>query len=322
MTAAFFAALIVVVVIVAVAAVRERSRRDALELARQQVATATEQADEATRLRRDAEASVEEQIAATASAESRLAELHAMTNRQRGELEHGLRNAEAERLRLEEAAAAQARVTAATSARIADLEAASAASAAARDDAAARVTALEAELEARRARDRGVSKPAADLDAGSVDRRVERNGDLSWRLLLARVERQWADVVNAGPDERGVIDTSQGEQLAQAIARDLERLREEVGVQTTLAPTQPIGDDDPLTTLLAVGEAVALLAYHSEHVGVDLGIPAVVSGEDWTGDDDALGQLERLAATASAGGVPASVAVVDRIARVTLGAQG
>ncbi|MDQ6698509.1 MAG: hypothetical protein M3Z46_13735, partial [Actinomycetota bacterium] len=243
------------------------------------------------------------------------------------ELEQRLRETEAARLRLDEAAKARATETKAASARIAELESATAADAAARERVAQRTAALEGELEVLRANAVvSITTPDDQKATASgglrLDRREDAGGDLSWRLVLARIERQWADAVNAGPDERGVIDASSSEQLAQAVARDLERLREEVGVQTTLAPARSDGVIDPLTTLLAVGEAVALLAYHSEHVLVDLHDEAVVTGEDWTGDDDAVQALERLVATASAGGVPAAVAVVDHVARVTLGARG
>lgn len=320
-TAAFLAALVILLLVVVATVVRERTHRSALDEARRHVTESTVQAEEDARLRHEAEESVNEHAASAASAESRLADLTATSGGRIEELEKRLRDAEAERLRVGQALAAQSLVAEAAAVRMAELEADSATSATARDGAAARVTELEREVEVLRSRP-AIAPPAGDTVAqSSGGRRVERNGALGWHLLLARVERQWADAVNAGADERGVIDASPADQFAQAVERDLERLREEVGVQTTLTATKPAEDVDPLTTLLAVGEAVALLAYHSENLRVDLRNPAVVSGEDWSGDDDALQKLERLAATASVGGLPATVSLIDGVAQVTLGAR-
>ncbi len=199
-----------------------------------------------------------------------------------------------------------------TSARVTDLEAASTADTIALNDATARAAALEAELTELQASDTGLSS----------DHRAEHDIDAAWSLLLARVERQWADVVNAGADERGVVDAAHGEQLAQAVQRDLERLREEVGVEATLARSQPVPDGYPLTTLLVVLEAAALLAYNSEHVTVDLRDPIVVSGQDWNADDNARLRLDQLAATAAAAGLGASVEVIDTGAQLVLDLRG
>ena len=143
--------------------------------------------------------------------------------------------------------------------------------------------------------------------------------EAGWRLLLARVERQWADLVNAGAAGRGVVDGPRGEQLAEATRRELERLREEVGVETAMTVTGPVDDDHALTTLLVVGEAAALLASRSEHVTVDLGQQTVVTGLDWSGDDEARRRLDQLVATAAAVGRPAAVVPGDGAVRLVLG---
>ncbi len=267
MTAAFFVTLAVAVVVLAVLIWRELTRRSALDQARQDVAAATERAEEATRFREEAEAAVQEQIAAM---DERTAEMNAAHDEQVASAETRL-----------------AALQATSDARIEGLE---------RD-----LHTTEAELAEERSTDAG------------------QESDTGWPLLLARIERQWADVVNAGPGERGVVNASRREQLIQAVQRDLERLREEVGVETTMAASEPVDNDNPLTTLLAVGEAVALLAYHSEHVQVDLRDPTTVSGQDWTGDDNARRLLEQFAATASDAGLDASVEVADRSAQVLLG---
>jgi hypothetical protein len=149
--------------------------------------------------------------------------------------------------------------------------------------------------------------------------RVGREGDNGWQLLLARVERHWAGVVNAGADERGVVDGPRSAQLIQAVQRELERLREEVGVETTLAPGAPVEDELALMTLLAVGEAAAVLASCSEAVAVELGAPAVVAAQDWTGDDEDRRRLDEVTAMTGAAGLAASVEVAERVAQIVLG---
>jgi hypothetical protein len=192
----------------------------------------------------------------------------------------------------------------------------------------ARVGALEASL-----RDAGASfaERAAALDA-AVDELAaleQRLGELErarrhvaldegtaaacWELLIARVERQWAAGVAARPEERGLADRP-ADQLAQAVGRELERLREEVGVHAEGAASDGF-DADPLVTLLVVGEALAVLAPHAERIRVDLGGEVVVVGEDWTGP--AAG-LERVRAAAAATGLLRRLEVADGRVEVSL----
>lgn len=117
----------------------------------------------------------------------------------------------------------------------------------------------------------------------------------AWDLLLARVERQWAESVGAQPDERGVVDGDPAAQLAQAVRRELERLREEVGVDAEVV-IESLDPVDGPATFLAIGEVAARLAAHAEVVRVELGTPVVVLGDGWDGDDAglaALGAVER-----------------------------
>jgi hypothetical protein len=109
----------------------------------------------------------------------------------------------------------------------------------------------------------------------------------AWDLLLTRIERQWAESVGAQPDERGVVDGDPPAQLVQAVQRDLERLREEVGVVIEVVGGGAEQDDGP-ATLLSIGEVAAVLAAHAEFVQVELGAHVVVVAEGWDGDDAAL----------------------------------
>ncbi|HET6954885.1 MAG TPA: hypothetical protein VFI47_31275, partial [Acidimicrobiales bacterium] len=55
-----------------------------------------------------------------------------------------------------------------------------------------------------------------------------------WHLLLAHIARRWAAVAGVPPEGRGVTPGPPADQLAQALARETERLREEVGVDVEL----------------------------------------------------------------------------------------
>ena len=129
--------------------------------------------------------------------------------------------------------------------------------------------------------------------------------DRCWRLVLARIERQWANAVGAGADERGVVRGTSDEQLHEAVARELERLREEVGLDTAVTRTGAM-DVHPLLVLLAAGELAALTAPHSERVAVELGDRLLVVGEGWSADPASDDRLRAtLADTGLAGDVVA-----------------
>lgn len=149
--------------------------------------------------------------------------------------------------------------------------------------------------------DHAAALEAAVAEVASLERRLAEREErhrvapaelaaACWSLLLARVERQWAAGVAATPEERGLATGTAAAQLAEAVGRDLERLREEVGVHADAAVTGTV-EADPLATLLATGEALAVLAPHAERVHVELGPEVVVVGEDWSGPAPALDRL-------------------------------
>lgn len=139
--------------------------------------------------------------------------------------------------------------------------------------------------------------------------------EASWRLLLARVERQWASSVGAGEDERGVVRAHPDEQLHQAVARELERLREEVGLHTEVTRTGAMHGVHPLLVLLAAGELTALVAPHSERVAVELGDRLVVVGEGW---DPGPADGEHLRASVSDTGLDGEVVSAGETVRIVL----
>ncbi|CAA9261724.1 MAG: hypothetical protein AVDCRST_MAG20-2697 [uncultured Acidimicrobiales bacterium] len=140
--------------------------------------------------------------------------------------------------------------------------------------------------------------------------------DASWRLLLARVERQWASSVGAGPDERGVVGSPPDEQLHQAVARELERLREEVGLHTEVTRTGAMDGVHPMLVLLAAGELAALVAPYSERVAVELGDRLVVVGEGWEPEPAAGDDLR---ASISDTGLEGEVVSSEATVRIVLG---
>jgi hypothetical protein len=247
-----------------------------------------------------ARTAAEEADARAEAAERRSGELareRAQLEQVRGELEQSVRE-------LDEASTTRGSALEASRARARELDAAlqeatgtAAAHAAALDAAVAELAELERRLDERT---RG---PVALGEAEAA---------ACWQLLLARVERQWAAGVAAHPGERGLAPDP-GERLAEAIARELERLREEVGVHAEAVVTGHFGAD-PLATLLATGEALAVLAPHAERVRVELGDQVVVVGEDWSGPPAELDALEAaVAGTGLLGGVAVSGGRVELV---------
>ena len=318
MTVALFVALALALVAVALLVARQRALRQTLAEVRRTAAAEASRAEEAERLQREQEAASNEAVAAltaqvaglegdltaqAAAAEARLDELDTTSRLRMTDLERALHLAKVDRRRASAAAAASAAEAEAAAAAVAEAEAT-----------AVRLAGLEAELVALRAAPR--TFPAAPTPPADGE---GQGDDAGWRLLLARVERQWAGLVNAGPEERGVTEGSRGEQLAQAVQRELERLREEVGVETAMVVDGPVDARHALTTLLALGEAAAMLAARSERVTIELADQVVVTGQEWTGDDDARRRLDELVATAAAGGRSGAVEPGDGAVRVVLG---
>lgn len=174
----------------------------------------------------------------------------------------------------------------------------------------ARAEELEAAAEALAVerRDGPPSRAAGAEDAALVEP--------CWRLLLARVERQWAQAVGAGEVERGVAPGPHDEQLSEAVGRELERLREEVGLDTDVVRTGAMGDVHPLLVLLAAGELSALAAPHSERVAVELGDQLVVVAEGWSSDAAAA---DRLRAALADTGLSGEVVAGDDSLRIVVG---
>jgi hypothetical protein len=141
--------------------------------------------------------------------------------------------------------------------------------------------------EVRQARGRA-DELAMLLEAATASRSDADDGEGLWRLLLAHVTRRWAAVVGVPPDGRAIHAGDPDEQLLQALARETERLREEVGVDVELSP--PAGGSpaaagadptDRVAVLVAALEVLGALASTAQRVTVDIGDTLVLTGEGW-----------------------------------------
>jgi hypothetical protein len=130
----------------------------------------------------------------------------------------------------------------------------------------------------------------------------------TWAILLAILARRWAGVVGATPDDRGVRSGTVAEQLEEALGREAERLREEVGVDVEVRTGAAVEPGDPVTFLLAATDVLGVLAAVCERVTIELDGGVVLRGEAWWGPIDEL-DLARRRAVAS--GVSADDLAVD-----------
>jgi hypothetical protein len=130
----------------------------------------------------------------------------------------------------------------------------------------------------------------------------------TWAILLATLARRWAGVVGAPPEARGVRSGTVSEQLAEALAREAERLREEVGVDVEVRGNGSLEPGDPVTFLLAATDVLGVLAAVCEGVTIELDDGLVLTGEGWSGPTDEL-DLARRRAVAS--GVSADDLILD-----------
>lgn len=146
------------------------------------------------------------------------------------------------------------------------------------------------------------SSDPASSDSGS------RVPGATWPILLATLARRWAAAVGAPPDTRGVRTGTVSEQLIEALGRESERLREEVGVDVEVHAGGSVEPTDPVTFLLAATDVLGVLAAACERVVMHLDDGVVLTGEGWSGPAD---ELELARARAAASGMTADTLSVD-----------
>jgi hypothetical protein len=144
---------------------------------------------------------------------------------------------------------------------------------------------------------------------GSAERPPGGAAGATWRILLATLDRRWAAGVGAPPDARGIREGTVSEQLAEALRRESERLREEVGVDVEVRTGAPLELADPVTFLLAATDVLGVLSMECERVVLELDESLVLRGEGWSGPVDEL-ELARAQAVAS-GVIAADEIAVD-----------
>lgn len=152
-----------------------------------------------------------------------------------------------------------------------------------------------------------------------TSRRQDHAGDADgrWMLLLAHIARRWAAVVGAPPEDREVTLGAVPAQFAEGLAREVERVREEVGVSVELAGAEPAEPADPVASLLAVIDVLGVLAAGSERIVVDAGETVDLRGEGWSGSPD---ELDAVQARAAAAGVAiGEIEVDEETAHVSVG---
>lgn len=128
---------------------------------------------------------------------------------------------------------------------------------------------------------------AATTGAGSG---ADDDDEGLWQLLLAHVTRRWAAVVGVPPDGRALRAATPDDQFVEALTRETERLREEVGVDVDLTaagggagPRQaPAADGTQrIALLVAALELLGALATTAQRVTVEVGDMLVLTGEGW-----------------------------------------
>jgi hypothetical protein len=182
------------------------------------------------------------------------------------------------------------------------------ATAAERDSARAAVVAdleaLAAERDELRVALATVGDAGADSEPGATDGR--------WQLLLADLERRWPRPPGArSPDADDVAA-----QLSRALTGEMERLREEVGVDAEVTVTTTVVPANPTVFLLAALDLIGALTSICQRVSVTLDDELRLVGQSWEGHRDELDEARTRAL--SAGAVVTSVEIDDDEVRLTL----
>jgi hypothetical protein len=166
-------------------------------------------------------------------------------------------------------------------------------------------------------------RAAADGEAadGAAEAGAPPDDDGVWLLLLAHIARRWGAMVGVPLASRAVTGGSAADQLAEAVARETERLREEVGVDVEVVTAPPgdpdaprLGDnpDDRVPALLAALELLGVLASSAQQVTVTIGADLVLVGEGWYDDGELAAVRDRAAAAGLAVGPVVADAEAER----------
>lgn len=152
------------------------------------------------------------------------------------------------------------------------------------DDLRATVGRQTAEIEAA---ERAVAEATAREAATRTQALAEGGPGPSWPLVLADMQRRWANTVGVQPADRAMKATDVPGQLAEALDREVERVREEVGVDVSIVLSGGIATPQPVVYLLAATDLLGAMVSTFERVALEVDDGLVMVGEVWSelGDD-------------------------------------
>jgi hypothetical protein len=151
-----------------------------------------------------------------------------------------------------------------------------------------RLTAERDELLAALQREQARARDAEDRARAAEARAGAGALDACWPLVIAHLERRWAAGMGARPGHHGVTPGPLPAQLAESLGREVDRLREEVGVDVSFTATGTVEPANPVVFLLTATDLLGAMASRCERVTVELGEQLSVVGEMWTELDDEL----------------------------------
>jgi hypothetical protein len=172
-----------------------------------------------------------------------------------------------------------------------------------RDAAHGRLAELTAERdELRTLVERTSASAASEPTASSAPTTTSAVDDGCWALLLADLTRRWPVPVTvtvasaaeagaagaAGGVETGGAGSQVPDQLAEAFVRELERLREEVGVDAEISVVGTFAPANPVVFLLAALDLLGALTSTCQRVVVKLDDQLDMIGQDFEGRRDEL----------------------------------
>lgn len=157
-----------------------------------------------------------------------------------------------------------------------------------------------------------------DADAGAATRTRTGNEGVggAWALLLGNLERRWVAAVGVQPEDRGLKSTTLTEQLVESLEREIERVREEVGVDVSFTVTEANEPEQPVVFLLAALDLLGAVVFTCERVRLDLDGDLLLVGETWTelGDEIETARTRAI----SAGAAVDEIDLADDHLRITL----
>ena len=132
-----------------------------------------------------------------------------------------------------------------------------------------------------------VAAEAAEREAVRIKSMAEGEPGPSWALVLADMERRWANTVGVPPGARAMKASEVAGQVAEALEREVERVREEVGVDVSLTITGDLSTPQPVVFLLAATDMLGAMVSTCERVSLEIDEGLVMVGEMWSelGDD-------------------------------------